>query len=52
MAKGYIRARFYRDKDAALREAKRLRATGNYDARVHATNITNQLRWTLWTKRH
>ena len=48
---GYVRERFYRDKKVALREAKRLRETRKYNAKVLPTNIPDHLPWTLWTKR-
>ena len=47
----YSRERFYKNRAEALREAKRLRKTGRYNAKVLKTNIPNHLPWTLWTQR-
>ena len=51
MPTGYQRERYYSDKKAALKEARRLRKTGGYNAQVRRTNIPHRLAWTLWTKR-
>ncbi len=48
----YKKERFYVSKDAALREAKRLRKTRSYNAKVLPNlSLDKHFRWVLWTQR-
>ncbi|MDD5486626.1 MAG: hypothetical protein PHW65_03640 [Dehalococcoidales bacterium] len=50
---GYVREAFYRNRADALKEARRLRETGQYNARVLRTTrglIKERPSWTLWTQ--
>ena len=48
---GYVREAFYRNRADALKEAKRLRETGRYNARVlRTTPGLKRYSWTLWTQ--
>jgi len=51
MPRSYSRERYYSDRKEALREAKRLRKTGKYNAKVLRTTVPSRPPWTLWTQR-
>jgi len=48
----YTKERYYVSREAALKEARRLRKTGAYNAKVlRNTSLDEHFRWILWTQR-